>query len=61
MNILTPKIEVIQMDPNSGTAFFFKNGSNDFDYILAAYGDHLPKKNCINCIFRKVTVRAWGA
>jgi hypothetical protein len=40
MNIRSPKIAALQMGPKYQNDDFTENGSNDFDYISPAYGDH---------------------
>jgi hypothetical protein len=36
-------MEALQMDPLEQNGSFLENPFNDFNYILAVYGDHLPK------------------
>jgi hypothetical protein len=53
-DILGSKIGALETSPQEENKDFLKN---DFDYIPVIYGDILPKRNCIDDIFRKITVR----
>jgi hypothetical protein len=42
-NILVPKIEALQMGPETENGDFLENSSNTFDYISVLSGGHLPQ------------------
>jgi hypothetical protein len=51
LNILSPKLEAFDMDPDTKYDDFLEDNSNDFDQIWVIYGSHVPKH-----IFRNITV-----